>query len=141
MPLPPEEAERFAALLAKLNNAGEPAPAQQQAPASSSEAPAREASSSPRPIPGGQGPMPLQMKRPTCVDASMQTEPTFLRLTPDPWFRQCQHALRSGRFHTMDHSSAHVMGETESILTQTVGAYATSQTCNSEQCVPIACNA
>ena len=84
MPLPPEEAERFAALLAKLNNAGEQAPAQQQAPASSSEAPVREASSSPRPIPGGQGPMPPQMQRPTCVDASMQTEPTFLRLTPDP---------------------------------------------------------
>ena len=84
VPLPPEEAERFAALLAKLNNAGEQAPAQQQAPASLSEAPAREASSSPRPIPGGQGPMPPQTQRPTCVDASMQTEPTFLRLTPDP---------------------------------------------------------
>ena len=90
VPLSPEEAERFAVLLAKLSNAGEQAPAQpqapaqQQAPASSSEAPAREASSSPRPVPGGQGQMPPQMQRPTCVDASMQTEPTFLRLTPDP---------------------------------------------------------
>ena len=140
VPLPPEEAERFAALLAKLNNAGEQAPAQQQAPTSSSEAPVREASSSPRPSPGGQGPMPPQMQRPTCVDASIQTEPTFLRLTPDPG-PPMPARMRSGKFHTMDHSSAHVMGETGSILTQTAGAYATSQTCSSEQCVPIACNA
>ena len=84
MPLPPEKAERFAVLLAKLNNAGEQARAQQQAPASSGEAPGRDASSLPRPIPGGQGPMLQQMQRPACTDASMQTAPTFLRLTPDP---------------------------------------------------------
>ena len=57
--------------------------------------------------------------------------------------RQCQHALRSGRFHfhARDNSSAHAMGETRSTLTQTVWAYATSQTYSSEQCVPIACSA
>ena len=49
-PLSPEDAKRFAVLLAKLNNAGEQAPAQPQVPTSSSEAPPREASSSPRPI-------------------------------------------------------------------------------------------
>ena len=84
VPLSPEDAKRFAALLTKLNNAGEQAPAQPQVPTSSSEAPPREASSSPRPILGGQGPMPPQMQRPACVDASTQTQPTFLGLTPVP---------------------------------------------------------